>query len=372
MPRLLFIVNVDWFFLSHRLPLALAAKEAGFEVHLACAITDRADEIEACGIKVHKLDIDRQSASPAQAVKLFIKLFTLMRTLAPSAVHLVTIKPVLIGGLAARLARVPRVIAAISGLGFVFTAQGCTAHIRRLLVSTLYRLALSRKNVRMIFQNEDDQEILKRNVDIEDSQIVRIRGSGVDLSTWLASPLPDMPPVVMMASRLLKDKGVVEFVEAARILRGYRSTRFVLVGSVDSGNPTSLLQEELMTWVNEGVIEWWGPRNDMSAVLPMAHIVVLPSYREGLPKVLIEAAACGRAVVTTDVPGCKDAVDPDVSGLLVEVRNPQAIANGVKRLLDDAEKLKKMGVAGRRLAEDAFDIREVVAQHMKLYQESST
>lgn len=366
--RLLFVVNADWFFLSHRLPLALAAMEAGFEVHLATAITDRAKEIEGYGIKLHPLSIDRRSANPMEAGKLLISLYFLIRTLSPAVVHLVTIKPVLFGGLAARLARVPRVIAAISGLGFVFTARGGRAHLRRLLVSSLYRLALSRKKVRVIFQNGDDQVILQRYAGIRDSQVVRIRGSGVDLSAWPVRALPDTPPIVMMASRLLKDKGVLEFVESARLLRGYKSARFVLVGGIDAGNPTSLRREELEAWVEEGVIEWWGVRNDMPVVLPMAHIVVLPSYREGLPKGLVEAAACGRAVVTTDVPGCKDAIDPGVSGLLVEVRNPEALAAGIKTLLDDIQLLTSMGAAGRRLAEESFDIRGVIVQHLLLYQ----
>jgi glycosyltransferase involved in cell wall biosynthesis len=368
MPRILFVVNADWFFLSHRLPLALAAMEAGFEVHLATAVTDRAKEIEGYGIKLHPLSIDRRSASLMEAGKLLFSLYSLIRTLSPTVVHLVTIKPVLFGGLVARLARVPRVIAAISGLGFVFTARGGRAQLRKLLVSLLYRLALSHRQVRVIFQNGDDQMILQRYAGIRDSQVVRIRGSGVDLSAWPVRSLPNTPPVVMMASRLLKDKGVVEFVEAARILRGYKSARFVLVGGIDVGNPTSLQREELESWVQEGVIEWWGTRKDMPVVLSMSHIVVLPSYREGLPKGLVEAAACGRAVVTTDVPGCRDAIDPDVSGLLVEVRNPKALAAGIKTLLEDVQLLTSMGAAGRRLAEESFDIAEVIAKHLLLYQ----
>ncbi|UVJ42788.1 glycosyltransferase family 4 protein [Pseudomonas sp. LS1212] len=368
MRRLLFIVNVDWFFLSHRLPLAIAAKEAGFEVHLAAAVTDRVQEIERHGIKVHPLNIDRRSANPMEAAKLLFDLFSLIRRVSPSVVHLVTIKPVLLGGLAARLARVPRVVAAISGLGFVFTARGGVARLRRLLVSSLYRLALSRNNVRVIFQNGDDQALLQRHTGIADAQVVRIRGSGVDLSAWTVQPLADGPPVVMMASRLLKDKGVVEFVEAARMLHGHRLARFVLVGSVDAGNPTSLRVEDLDAWVKEGAIEWWGQSSDMPAVLSMAHIVVLPSYREGLPKGLIEAAASGRAVVTTDVPGCRDAIEPGVSGVLVEVRNPQALADGIRGLLGDPERIKAMGAAGRRLAEQSFDVREVIARHLALYE----
>lgn len=365
--RLLIVVNVDWFFLSHRLPIALAARDAGYEVHVATALTRPATDIEVHGFTVHPLDIDRRSAGPLKALTLLLSLERLMRTVAPDVVHLVTIKPVLLGGLAARWARVPQVIAAISGLGFVFTARGAVAALRRYTVSALYRLALVRPSVRVVFQNADDQALLQRYVGVRDVQVARIRGSGVDLVAWPALPLPEGPPTVLMASRLLVDKGVVEFVQAARRLHGYRGARFVLVGDVDPGNPTSLEREQVRAWADEGLIEWWGHRNDMPAVLAAAHLVVLPSYREGLPKGLIEAAACGRAVVTTDVPGCRDAIDPGHTGLLVEVRNAASLADGIQTLLDDPERLRLMGEAGRRRAEQVFDVREVIARHLSLY-----
>jgi len=369
MRRILFVVNVDWFFLSHRLPLAQAAQKAGFEVHLATTLTDRAAELQAHGFIVHPLRMDRRSASPMAAAKLLWALLRLMRSVRPAVVHLVTVKPVLLGGLAARLAGVPKVIAAISGLGFIFTATGAGAALRRRVVSAMYRVAVARKSVTVIFQNEDDQHTLQQFAGISPAQCVLVRGSGVDLEQWQATPLPPCPPVVLMASRLLRDKGVVEFVEAARILKGYRSARFVLVGDPDDGNPTSLHKQDLQAWGEEGVIEWWGRRDDMPAVLASAHIVVLPSYREGLPKGLIEAAASGRAVITTDVPGCRDAIEPGVSGLLVNVRDAQSLADGIKALLDHPQRIEAMGLQGRYLAEQAFDIKEVVARHLRLYQD---
>lgn len=366
-PRLLIVVNVDWFFLSHRLPIAIAARDAGYEVHVATALTLPAAKIEAYGFTLHPLNIDRRSAGPLQAMKLLWSLARLMRALAPDVVHLVTIKPVLLGGLAARFARVPRVIAAISGLGFVFTARGTPATFRRLLVSALYRVALVRPGVCVVFQNGDDQALLQHHAGVRDAQVTRIRGSGVDLAAWPVQPLPEGPPTVLMASRLLVDKGVMEFVEAASRLRGYRGARFVLVGDVDTGNPTSLARDRVQAWVDEGLIEWWGHRTDMPTVLAAAHMVVLPSYREGLPKGLIEAAACGRAVVTTDVPGCRDAIDPGRTGLLVKARDAHALADGIRTLLDDPTRLRSMGEAGRLWAEQVFDVREVVARHLALY-----
>lgn len=365
--KLLIVVNVDWFFLSHRLPIAQAARDAGFEVHVATELTGPADAIECHGLTVHPLDFDRRSTNPFGALKLLNALYGLMRQLNPSVVHLVTIKPVLLGGLAARLAGVSSVVAAIPGLGFVFMARGKVATARRWIVSSLYRVALARPGVRVIFQNGDDQALMQRYAGIRDDQAVRIRGSGVDVQNWTVSPQPTGAPVVLMAARLLVNKGVLEFVEAARILRGYANARFVLVGDVDLGNPTSLSCGQIDGWVTEGVIEWWGYRSDMQQVLSAADVVVLPSYREGLPKVLIEAAASARAVVTTDVPGCREAIEAGRTGLLVPVRDAQALARAIRELLDDPERRLEMGAAGRRLAESAFDIHHVIEQHLALY-----
>lgn len=370
-PSLLFIVNVDWFFLSHRLPVALAARDAGFDVHVATTLTGPASTLENHGFTVHPLTIDRRSTGLLNTWTLWRDLVRLLRRVRPDITHLVTIKPVLIGGLAARWVGVPRVVAAISGLGFVFTARGLRARLRCALVSALYRIALARRGVRVIFQNGDDQALLQRHAGIADAQVVRIRGSGVDVSAWPVYPLPDGPPVVLMAARLLVDKGVHEFVDAARRLRGRAGARFVLAGDVDPGNPTSVEEGELTQWVHENLVEWWGHRNDMPSTLGNAHVVVLPSYREGLPKVLIEAAASARAVVTTDVPGCRDAVDAGKTALLVPARDGAALAAAIEQLLGDRARCESMGQAGRRLAEEAFDISRVIEQHLTIYRDTS-
>lgn len=369
MKRLLIIVNVDWFFLSHRLPVALAARDAGFEVHIATTLTGPAETIEQHGFTLHPLTFDRRSVGLIDTLQLLCRLYALMRRLAPDVLHLVTIKPVLLGGLAARMARVPKVIAAISGLGFVFTANGAIASIRRRMVVLLYRLALSRHNVKVIFQNGDDEAMLQRHAAIRNDQVVRIRGSGVDVKHWAVEPLPPGPPVILMAARLLIDKGVLEFIAAARALRGYAGARFVLVGDVDPGNPASLSRKQIEQWTIEGIIDWWGYRSDMSSVMASAHVVVLPSYyREGLPKVLIEAATAARAVVTTDHPGCRDAIEAGRTGLLVPPRDAQALTKAIRELIDDPARCRTMGESGRMLAEQAFDIQLVIDQHLALYQ----
>ena len=366
---LMFVVNVDWFFLSHRLAIALEAQRQGFQVHIATGLTDKLGELQRHGLVVHPLTLDRSSTGLGNAWRTMVQLRQVFRAVRPDLVHLVTIKPVLLGGLVARLAGVPAVVAAVSGLGFVFIARGATAKVRRWLVGGLYRVALGHRNLKVIFQNPDDRASLVKLAHLPDSKVEMIRGSGVDLTQYSHTPLPPGLPVVLLATRLLADKGVREFVQAARLLKQQRvSARFCLVGAVDPANPASLDDAELKQWANDGVVELWGQRSDMPEVLNSAHLVVLPSYREGLPKVLLEAAACGRAVVTTDVPGCRDAIDPGITGLLVPVRNASALAEALNGLINDPARCQAMGNAGLALAERAFDVRQVVAAHLRIYQ----
>ena len=367
---LMFVVNVDWAFLSHRLPIALEAQRRGYQVHIATGLTDKLEELQRHGLVVHPLALDRSSAGLGNAWRTMVQLWQVFRAVRPDVVHLVTIKPVLLGGLVARLAGVAAVVAAVPGLGFVFMARGVKAAVRRWLVGGLYRVALGHHNLKVVFQNPDDRASLSKWAHLPDSKVAMIRGSGVDLTQYSHTPLQPGMPVVLLAARLLADKGVREFVQAARLLTQQGiSARFCLVGSVDLANPTSLTDVELAQWGNEGVVELWGQRSDMPEVLRAAYLVVLPSYREGLPKVLLEAAACGRAVVTTDVPGCRDAIDPGVTGVLVPVRNAAALADALKGLINNPARCQAMGDAGRALAESAFDVRQVVAAHLRIYQE---
>lgn len=368
--KLLFVVNTDSFFMSHRLPIALAALQQGFEVHVATGLTDCMDKMQALGLTIHPLSLDRRSTGAFSNGRTFFQILRVFTKVKPDVVHLVTIKPVLFGGLAARLAAVPCVVAAISGLGFVFISHGLKAKIRRWLAGWLYRLALGHQRLKVIFQNKDDQASLIKLSRLSKEKTSLIRGSGVDLAYYYPSPIPEGQPVVILAARLLADKGVREFVQAARALKNDGNVaRFVLVGEPDPGNPATISNDELKQWVSEEVIEWWGHRNDIPQTFASVYMVVLPSYREGLPKVLIEAAACGRAVITTDVPGCRDAIEPDVTGMLVPVRDSEALACAIRRLLDNPSLCEEMGRAGRELAERSFDVQQVVTQHMRIYDE---
>lgn len=368
--KLLFVANTDWFFLSHRLPIAIKALQSGYEVHIASGITDKLDELRHHGLVVHPLSMNRSSASIVNAGISLLQLWRVFISVRPDIVHLVTIKPVLLGGVVARLAGVPAVVAAVSGLGFIFMARGVKAAVRRVLVSALYRLALGHLNIKVIFQNPDDASSVAKMANLPDTKIVIIRGSGVNLNEYVHLPLPEGVPVVVLAARLLADKGVREFAQAARMLKKRGCVaRYVLVGTVDLENPSSLKQEELDAWADEGIVELWGYCRNMAQVLSASHIVTLPSYREGLPKVLLEAAACGRVVVTTDVPGCREAIEPGVTGVLVPVRDVAALANAIEALVNDFSRCQSMGDAGRLLAETAFDVRQVVEKHLDIYEQ---
>jgi len=369
---LLFIVNVDWFFISHRLPIALKALEDGYEVHLLCAITDQAEYLASLGLIVHPFSFSRSGKNIFNELSCFFKLYQKIKSIKPDLVHLVTIKPVLYGGIIARIIHVPAVVSAISGLGFLFVERkGVKARLLRNMVFFLYRLAMSHPNQRVIFQNSTDMNALVVAGGVQKEKSRMIRGSGVDLQGYPMLAEPKGIPIIIMASRLLKDKGVHEFVGTAKNIKSKGvKVRFQLVGEPDYGNPESVTNEELQSWQAEGVVECLGYRSDIAELFSRAHIVVLPSYYgEGLPKVLIEAAACGRAVITTEMPGCRDAIEPNVTGVIVPVRDTFTLGQEIERLMGDDALRQRMGRAGRDLAKREFSIEKVVTAHFGIYQE---
>ncbi|EGS63003.1 MULTISPECIES: glycosyltransferase family 4 protein [Vibrio] len=370
MQRILFVVNAPEFFLSHRLPLAIAAQKAGYDVHVATAEGPDVQSIQSLGFTHHVVPFVRSGQNPLNELKTLINLIKLFKVIKPSLVHLITIKPVLYGGIAARLTGVEAVVSAVSGLGTVFLAESAIARLRRWLVILMYRFAFNQKRLSVIFQNPDDRDILLSLKTLNTHQVRMIRGSGVDLLDYPFLPEPEGTPVVAMAARLLKDKGVIEFIEAAKILNERNiAVEMKLIGAPDLGNPTSVSQTELDQWAASGFVQLLGYQENIGKHYSEANIICLPSYREGLPKSLVEAAACGRPVVTTDVPGCRDAITPEKTGLLVPVKNAIALADAIEVLVQDTALRKTMGEAGRVLAEEAFAIEKIVEQHMIIYRE---
>jgi glycosyltransferase involved in cell wall biosynthesis len=365
--RLLFVANVAWFFASHRLPVALAARRAGYDVHVA-ANPDGADPIVASGLPFHPLPVVRSATGIWNDLTLLRSLAHLYRALRPELVHHVTLKPVIYGSLAARRMDIPWVINAVSGMGTLALAIGPRAHLRRVVVRPLLRRGSNRANVRVIFQNPEDRTDYIAAGLVEPDRTVLIPGSGVDLDAFHPSPEPSGVPLVMLPARLIYDKGIGEFVEAARLLRGRGvEARFALVGGLDPHNATEVAADTVQQWVAEGIVEWWGHRTDMAGTLGQASIVCLPSYREGMPKALLEAAAVGRPIVTTDTPGCRECVEAGRSGLLVPPGSGAALADALQSLLGDARRRAAFGAAGRTLAERSFGLQLVIDRHLDLY-----
>ncbi len=371
--KLLFFVNDAPFLISHRLPIIRAAKAAGYEVH-ALTPPDAASEAAFAreGIVFHPLVMNRKGTNPLAEFIVLCRVVQQLKNIQPDIVHLVTIKPVIYGGLAARIARVPAKVSAISGMGYVFIREGAAARAVQFLVKGLYRLALAHPNAKIIFQNPDDRKFFTGSGLADIAHTVLIRGSGVDLKQYTVMPEPDAPVRAVMVSRFLIDKGIGEFIEAARILKARGvAVIFTLVGYADHNNPASVTQEDIDSWVMEGIIESWGRREDIAEVYRQAHIACLPSYREGLPKSLLEAAASGRPIVTTDVPGCREVVEHGRNGLLVPVKNAKALAEAIAGLAQDKGERQRMGAESRSKAETEFGIDGVVAATLAVYQSLS-
>lgn len=366
-PTILFLVNDAAFFLSHRLNLAIAARSAGYRAVVACPSDPATRVFAQHGLEhVPTVPVRRHNGMLAQWQTLasYRRIF---RQVQPDLVHLITAKPVIFGGALARIRGIP-VIAAISGLGHVFTASGLKIRLLRLLVCMGYAFALDRRRSTVIFQNEVDRSIFQRLRLTRRATTVIVKGSGVDLDRIVVHPEPEGPIVVLLPARLLRDKGVVEFVEAAGIVaQRHRNVVFRLQGKLDPENPTGVSHEELARWTERELVEHAPHSNDPDGMFAAAHIVALPSYREGFPKALVDAAAAGRPVVTTDVPGCRDAIRPGRSGLLVPAQNAAELASAIARLVEDREMRRTMGAEGRRLAQAEFSIEGITQKHLALY-----
>jgi len=368
-PRLLMVVNSARVFLTHRLPIGRAAQAEGFQVHVAALADEESQRaIEQEGFVFHAIQLSRSGMNPWREWSSIRSLAKLYGTLKPDIVHHVTIKPVLYGSLVARWLNVPCVVNGISGLGYIFIAPGIKAALIRAAVKCVYRAALGHPNATVIFQNPDDLGAFVRDHLVRRERTALVRGSGVDLTRFKPSPQPGGAILVVLPARMLWDKGVAEFVAAAgRLVADGVKARYALVGDSDPGNPAAVPPEQLNQWRREGIVEWWGHRDDMPEVFAQAHIVCLPSYREGLPKALIEAAACARPIITTDVPGCREIVHHNDNGLLVPARNAAALAAALKQLIEDGALRRRMGGRGRQRAEEEYSDQRIASEHLAVY-----
>jgi len=368
-PRVLFVDNQVSDFSGHRMQFAHTLRQIGFDVHVALPQESGIDSISRHGFPVHTFYILRKSTHALDELRSVVSLVRLYRRLRPTIVHHISLKPALYGGIAARIAAVPAAVSTLKGLGYLFKARTKKARILRSAVIRGLRFSFLHENHRVIFQNMDDHNYLTGSGIVAQDRALVIKGSGIDTSSFTRQPEPDGLPVVLMASRLLWQKGVSEFVAAARKLRFQRvQARFVLLGEHDDGHPSAIPSRTLKVWHDAGDVEWLGWRNDIPALIAQSHIVCLPSYYgEGVPRILLEAAASGRPMVTTDSPGCRDVVRAGVNGLLVPERNVEALASAIDQLVRNAPLRKAMGMRSREIAIREFSIDRVIDANLAVY-----
>lgn len=369
MPRLLYFVTEDWAFLNHFADRAVAARDTGYQVSLITRVNADADRIRAMGIDLIPIDIDRSSTNPLVDLRLIATLVRVYRRVRPDVAHHFALKPILYGTIAAKCAGVRHIVNAPTGMGFVFSSETTKARLLRPWVDGAMRLLLNPVGSHVVLENEDDLQDLRRRGLIAVERSSLIRGAGVSMERFHPAPKPSGPPVVVVVARMLRDKGIVEFVEAARLLRARGvDAVFRLVGGTDAGNPTSIDPATLLGWQREGIVEWLGLRTDIPDLLAASHIACLPSYREGLPKSLVEAASAGLPIVTTDVPGCRQVVRDGIEGLLVPARDHAALADALESLIGDPLLRARMGAAARARAVEKFSLGRVNAETLELYQ----
>jgi glycosyltransferase involved in cell wall biosynthesis len=367
---LLILVSHLSFFISHRLEIAIAAKQKGYDVKVAVGELDAdVKYLNKIGIDYFHVPIDRGGTNIYKDLKSIFLIWKLFKKINPKIIHLVTIKPYLYGGIIARLTKVPCVVSAVSGLGSLFIHKNISSTLYRFFLFPLYKIAFNHHNQCVIFQNNSDAKLLLNWGVLNKKKIQIIKGSGVNIKKFTKLKETNKIPTISLVSRLLSDKGVHEFVSAADILhRRNISAKFLIAGGLDLKNPTGLTINDLKKLKKNRNIKFLGHRKNISLLYANSHIICLPSYREGFPKSLIEAAAASRAVITTNVPGCRDSIIPNKTGLLVPVKNANKLANAIQFLIENPKIRKSMGKAGRKLAKNQYQIKLVINTHIKIYE----
>ena len=366
--KVLLFANTDWYLYNFRLPLAKALRARGYEVVMISPLGEYSTRLTAEGFRCIDFPFSRNGLNPLAELVTLWRLTQLYQTEKPLLVHHFTIKCVLYGGLAARLTNIPAIISSVTGLGHVFTTPSRQNTLVKPFISALYRHVLKRSEV--IFQNPDDRAEFLNLALVHETRCHLVRGSGVDIDYFQprAPQENSAQRNVLMVGRLLKEKGVAEYVEAAEIVkRTMPGIVFLLAGDPDPGNPSSINASFRAAWAAKGDVQFLGHRSDILDLLHNAEIVVLPSYREGTPRSLLEAAACGIPLVATDVPGCREVVADGVNGFLVPVKNSHALAQAIIKLLSNVELRGRMGARARQIICECFSQTQVISETLRIY-----
>ena len=368
MPKLLYLISEDWFFCSHFIERAIAAKNAGYEVVVVANENKHAEVIRHAGLFFVPLKISRRSINPFIEMLTIIDIWRIYKSQRPDLIHHVALKPLIYGSFVARLIGIKCIVNAPVGMGYVFTTEKWLTKTLRPLINLLIRWFINPPHSKVIFENNDDLNMLINDGLVSASDAILIRGAGVDINQFTLIPEPEGALVIVLTARMLWDKGIREYVEAARVLKASNEDiRFLLVGASDPDNAASISEKQLTSWHSEGIVEWMGYQKDIPKLLSQCHIVCLPSYREGLPKSLLEALAAGKPVVTTDVPGCREVVINEFNGLLVPPRNTQALVCALSSLIANQTLRMRFGKSGRDRAEKEFSSNIVINLTLEVY-----
>ena len=368
MTKLHFVVNEDWGFISHFYERALAAQSAGYSIGISAHLGEKQNVLREAGFALYPHNISRSGTNPLVEIRNLFAMVKVFRKSKPDIVHLIALKSIVIGAIAARIYGKADVVCAPIGMGYLFSSSDRRARFLQPIIRLILRRILNLKNTHVIIENDEDCASLVSGKFVKASNIQVIKGAGVDLSLYQATPENRDTQVVTMFARVLRDKGVLDFVEAANIVhKQFPKAVFQLVGDCDPGNPTSFSEHEVRSWESAGSITWLGYRTDVPALLASSNIVCLPSYREGLPKTLIEACAAQRAIVATDVTGCREVVNHGSNGLLVPVRSPEQLATAISQLLGDPVQRATFGKNGRLRAENEFASPIVIEKTLAIY-----
>lgn len=369
-PRLLYVVTEDWFFCSHFLDRARVARERGYLVAVAAREGLHREAIQTEGFEFFPIPLGRRNINPVVELTLLFRITRVYKQFCPNVVHQIGAKPILYGAIAARLAGVDRIVNAPIGMGYVFSSDKLLARTLRPFLKLAYKFAIKLTHSKVIFENREDRATFVNWGAVRQGDTVLIPGAGVDLNAFCPSTSNRVVPTIVLTARMLEDKGVCEFVAAARLLRSRGiHARFVLAGAPDPANPTSVSDATLARWHREGWVEYWGWQEDVAGVLRQSDVVCLPSYREGLPKSLIEACACGLPIVTTDTTGCREVVTDGENGFLVPVKSAEPLAAALERLIVDPDLRHRMGAAGRKRAEQLYDTFKIAASTLQVYED---
>ena len=366
--KIFFLVNTDSFLVSHRFDIAKKMIRSNYDVHIGTEFTKYKLLFVKLGFKVHNINFYRSSFNLFKAIHSLIQIFFLLKKIKPDILHVISIKPIVFGGLISFITPVKSLVVSVTGLGSMFINKGIIHKLREHLFRRFYKIIFLFPNLKVILQNKNDLNYLVKNSNLKRKDIEIIKGSGVNLNKFKFSIIPKEPIIILMASRVIKDKGVLEYIQAIKYLKEKNfKGKFFLIGNIDSENPSAISNALIDKWRKKNIIIYLKHQKNIQKYIKKSSIVVLPSYREGFPKILMEAAACGRPVITTNVPGCKDAVINQVTGDLIPVKKFKPLASSILKLSKKRNILRKMGRAARIHAVKNFDVNDIVSMHFSIY-----